>query len=211
MSSTECLSPKQRRWPEDIAWHPEGNRLVAVYSADGGDNQISVLNLNKSQVTCYCFVTPCCIIIVSFMVQVLFNLGNLRHVSLLCLWQSTRVSFLKEKPHVKGIINSVTFMPWDDTYFATGGSDHAVVFWNDKDGGDEWKPKTLHRNLHSSAVMGVAGMQHKQMVVSAGADKRIIGYDVLAGRVDYKHQIESKCMSVLPNPCDFHLFMVQTG
>ncbi|KNA09851.1 hypothetical protein SOVF_149760 [Spinacia oleracea] len=173
LSSTECLSPKQRRWPEDIAWHPEGNRLVAVYSADGGDNQISVLNLNKSQ--------------------------------------STRVSFLKEKPHVKGIINSVTFMPWDDTYFATGGSDHAVVFWNDKDGGDEWKPKTLHRNLHSSAVMGVAGMQHKQMVVSAGADKRIIGYDVLAGRVDYKHQIESKCMSVLPNPCDFHLFMVQTG
>lgn len=173
LSSTECLSPKQRRWPEDIAWHPEGNRLVAVYSADHGDNQISVLNLNKSQ--------------------------------------GARVSFLEEKPHVKGIINSITFMPWDDTYFVTGGSDHAVIFWNEKDGGDVWKPRTLHRNLHSSAVMGVAGMRHKQMVVSAGADKRIIGYDVLAGRAEYKYQIESKCMSVLPNPCDFHLFMVQTG
>ncbi|XP_021719362.1 uncharacterized protein LOC110687037 [Chenopodium quinoa] len=173
LSSTECLSPKQRRWPEDIAWHPEGNRLVAVYSADGGDNQISVLNLNKSQ--------------------------------------RARVSFLEEKPHIKGIINSVAFIPWDDTCFMTGGSDHAVISWNEKDGGDVWKPKTLHRNLHSSAVMGVAGMRHKQMVVSAGADKRIIGYDGLAGRADYKHQIDSKCMSVLPNPCDYHLFMVQTG
>lgn len=112
---------------------------------------------------------------------------------------------------MKGIINSITFMPWDDTYFVTGGSDHAVVLWNEIDGDDVWKPRVLHRNLHSSAVMGVAGMRHKQMVVSVGADKRIFGYDVLAGRADYKYQIESKCMSVLPNPCDFHLFMVQTG
>jgi len=69
----------------------------------------------------------------------------------------------------------------------------------------------LHRNTHSSAVMGVAGMQQKQIIISAGADKRIIGFDVQSGRADYKHQIESKCMSVLPNPCDFNLFMVQTG
>ncbi|KAL9239400.1 hypothetical protein vseg_013729 [Gypsophila vaccaria] len=172
LSSLDCPSPKQRRWPEDIAWHPEGSKLIAVYSADGGDNQISVLDLNKSQ-------------------------------------SSARVTFLEEKPHVKGIINSISFMPWDDTYFVTGGSDHAVVFWKEEDG--KWKPKTLHRNLHSSAVMGVSGMQHKQMVVSAGADKRIIGYDVLAGRADYKHQIESKCMSVVTNPRDFNLFMVQTG
>ncbi|XP_074278318.1 uncharacterized protein LOC141601907 [Silene latifolia] len=172
LSSLDCPSPKQRRWPEDIAWHPDGNKLVAVYSADGGDNQISVLDLNKSQ-------------------------------------PSARVTFLEEKPHVKGIINSISFMPWDDTYFVTGGSDHAVIFWNEKDG--KWKPKSLHRNLHSSAVMGVSGMQHKQMVLSAGADKRIIGYDVLAGRADYKHQIESKCMSVVTNPRDFNLFMVQTG
>ncbi|KAG0480849.1 hypothetical protein HPP92_011707, partial [Vanilla planifolia] len=48
LSSTECLSPKQRRWPEDIAWHPDGDSLFAVYSADDGDCQISVLNLNLS-------------------------------------------------------------------------------------------------------------------------------------------------------------------
>jgi len=36
----------------DIAWHPEGDRLLAVYSADGGDNQISIIYLNKSQVPC---------------------------------------------------------------------------------------------------------------------------------------------------------------
>lgn len=173
LSSTDCLSPKQGRWPEDIAWHPEGSRLLAVYSADGGDNQISVLNLNKSQ--------------------------------------SARVTFLEQKPHVKGIINSISFMPWDEVCFVTGGSDHAVMIWDEKDGENMWKQKALHRNLHSSAVMGVAGIRHKNMVVSAGADRRIFGYDVRAGRADYKHQIDSKCMSVLPNPCDFNLFMVQTG
>ncbi|KAL0441804.1 UNVERIFIED_CONTAM: hypothetical protein Sradi_0119300 [Sesamum radiatum] len=102
-------------------------------------------------------------------------------------------------------------MPWDDKSFVTGGSDHAVVLWTEKDGEDSWKSKALHRHYHSSAVMGVAGMQHKNIVMSAGADKRIFGFDVLTGRADYKHQIESKCMSVLPNPCDFNLFMVQTG
>ena len=101
-------------------------------------------------------------------------------------------------------------MPWENTCFVTGGSDHAVVLWNERDE-NVWKPKFLHRNLHSSAVMGVAGMQQKQIVLSAGADKRIIGFDVHVGRADFKHQIESKCMSVLPNPCDFNLFMVQTG
>ncbi|XP_030939236.1 uncharacterized protein LOC115964072 [Quercus lobata] len=174
LSSTECLSPKQRRWPEDIAWHPHGNSLFSVYSADGGDSQISVLNLNKTQ-------------------------GR------------ARVNFLEEKPHFKGIINGITFMPWEDVCFVTGGSDHAVILWSEKDGEDSWKPKALHRNLHSSAVMGVAGMQKKPIVLSAGADKRIIGFDTLVGRADYRHQIECKCMSVLPNPCDFNLFMVQTA
>lgn len=47
LSSTESQSPKQRRWPEDLAWHPEGSSVFAVYTADGGDSQISVLNLNK--------------------------------------------------------------------------------------------------------------------------------------------------------------------
>ncbi|KAG2678385.1 hypothetical protein I3843_11G000800 [Carya illinoinensis] len=173
LSSTDCVSPKQRRWPEDIAWHPQGNCLFSVYSADGGDSQISVLNLNKTQ-------------------------GR------------ARVTFLEDKPHVKGIINSITFMPWEDACFVTGGSDHAVILWSEKDE-NLWKPKVLHRSMHSSAVMGVAGMQQKQIVLSAGADKRIIGFDAQVGRADFKHLIESKCMSVLPNPCDFNLFMVQTA
>ncbi|XP_010249410.1 PREDICTED: uncharacterized protein LOC104591948 isoform X2 [Nelumbo nucifera] len=174
LSSTDCVSPKQRRWPEDITWHPQGSSLFSAYSADGGDCQISILNLNKSE-------------------------------------ERKRVTFLEEKPHLKGIINSIVFMPWVDLCFATGGSDHAVILWNEKTGENLWKPKALHRNLHSSAVMGVAGMQQKQIVMSVGADKRIIGFDLLAGRADFKHQIESKCMSVLPNPLDFNLFMVQTG
>ncbi|XP_076882655.1 uncharacterized protein LOC143531192 isoform X2 [Bidens hawaiensis] len=174
LSTAECASTKQRRWPEDIAWHPHGGSLFAVYSADGGDSQISVLNLNKPK-------------------------------------EKKRVTFFEDKPHVKGIVNSIMFMPWEDVCFITGGSDHAVVQWTEKNGEDSWKPKVLHRSMHSSAVMGVAGMQQKQMVVSVGADKRIIGFDLQTGRADYKHQIESKCMSVLPNPCDFNLFMVQTS
>lgn len=103
-------------------------------------------------------------------------------------------------------------MPSDETRFVTGGSDHAVVLWTEQEtGGGSWKPKSLHRNFHSSAVMGVAGMRHKKVVMSVGADKRIIGYDVMSGRADYKHQIDSKCMSIVTNPSDFNLFMVQTG
>ena len=49
LSSTDCASQKQRRWPEDIAWHPDGNCLFSAYSADGGDSQISVLDLNRTQ------------------------------------------------------------------------------------------------------------------------------------------------------------------
>ncbi|KAM0018694.1 putative transcription factor WD40-like family [Helianthus debilis subsp. tardiflorus] len=174
LSTADCASTKNRRWPEDIAWHPHGGSVFTVYSADGGDSQIAVLNLNKAK-------------------------------------EKKRVTFFEDKPHVKGIINSITFMPWEDVCFMTGGSDHAVVHWTERNGEDCWKPKVLHRSMHSSAVMGVAGMQQKQMVVSVGADKRIIGFDLQTGRADYKHQIESKCMSVLPNPCDFNLFMVQTS
>lgn len=102
-------------------------------------------------------------------------------------------------------------MPWKDTCFVTAGTDHAVVLWTENDGIKDWKFQTLHGNLHSSAVMGVAGLQHKKVVLSAGLDKRITGFDIEAGRADYKHQIESKCMSIVPNPCDFNLYMIQTG
>ncbi|CDP08114.1 unnamed protein product [Coffea canephora] len=177
LSTTDCASAKQRRWPEDIAWHPQGDSLFSVYSADNGDTQIAILNLNKTK-------------------------------------EETRASFLEKKPHVKGIINSITFMPWKDTCFVTGGSDHAVFLWTEKDGENPWEPKMLHQSMHSSAVMGgggVSGLQRKTTVLSAGADKRIIGYDVASERAGYKYQIESKCMSTVPNPCNFNLFMVQTG
>ncbi|GLU20813.1 hypothetical protein SLE2022_369950 [Rubroshorea leprosula] len=167
-----CTSPGQR-WPEDIAWHPQGDCVFSTYAADSGDSQISILKLNTQG--------------------------------------KGRVTFLEDKPHSKGIINSIAFMPWENTCFVTGGSDHAVVLWSERDVENSWKPKTLHKNLHSSAVMGVAGMQEKQIVLSAGADKRIVGFDVHVGRADFKHQIDSKCMSVLPNPCDFNLFIVQAG
>lgn len=121
------------------------------------------------------------------------------------------MNYLEEKPHVKGNINNIVFMPWKDTCFATAGTDHAVVLWTENDGKSKWKTNVLHQNLHSSAVMGVAGMQRKQLVVSAGADKKIIGFDVVAEKVDYKHQMDNKCMGILPNPLDLNLFMVQTG
>ncbi|KAK7358716.1 hypothetical protein VNO77_00654 [Canavalia gladiata] len=47
--TTDCASPMQRRWPEDIAWHPDGSRLFSVYSADGQDSQISVTDLGRGQ------------------------------------------------------------------------------------------------------------------------------------------------------------------
>ncbi|XP_073146826.1 uncharacterized protein [Henckelia pumila] len=174
LSISECQSDKQRRWPEDIAWHPQANRLFSVYTADGGDSQISILELKE---------------------------GN----------NKTRVSFLEDKPHVKGIINSINFMPWVKTCFVTGGSDHDVVLWIEHNEEGSWKPNSLHRSFHTSAVMGVAGLRDKNVVMSAGADKRIIGFDTSSGTVVYKYQTENKCMSVLPNPCDFNLFMVQTG
>ncbi|KAK1363133.1 hypothetical protein POM88_038694 [Heracleum sosnowskyi] len=110
LSSTECVSVKQRRWPEDIAWHPHGNSLFSVFSADGGDSQVAVLDLNSRK-------------------------------------ERSHVNFLDDKPHVKGIINNIMFMPWEDT----------------------------------------------------------------SRRTDYSHQVESKCMNVVTNPCGFNLFMVQTG
>ncbi|KAL5662885.1 hypothetical protein ACJX0J_022993, partial [Zea mays] len=166
---TDFFSPKHR-WPEDIAWHPAGETIFAVYTADNGDSQVSMTNLISGQ---------------------------------------RKVTFLPEKPHTKGIINNISFMPWSDACFVTGGSDHAVILWEDKD--DSWKPKRVHKDFHSAAVMGVAGLQQKRTILSVGCDKRIIGFDLSAGRTEFKNLLDSKCMSVLANPCDFNLYMVQTG
>ncbi|ESW31949.1 hypothetical protein PHAVU_002G281600 [Phaseolus vulgaris] len=175
ITSTNCISPQQR-WPEDIVWHPNGNSLLSVYSADGLDSQISVTDFSRVKD------------------------GGI----------SNYVNFLEDKPHTKGVINSIAFLPRENTSFVTGGTDHAVVLWREN-GHNKWKPEALHRNLHSSAVMGVSGMQYRQLVLSVGKDKRILGYDAHVGRTDFKQQVDSKCLSVLPNPCDFNLFMVQTG
>ncbi|KAH9299067.1 hypothetical protein KI387_030749 [Taxus chinensis] len=171
LSSIQSVSPGQRRWPEDITWHPDGEKLFAAYSADGGDHQVSIINMHTAK----------------------------------------KVTFLEEKPHTKGIVNSIVFMPWDNVCFATGGSDHTVVLWSERDNDVGWKPKSLHQNLHTSAVMGIAGMRHKKMVLSVGVDKRIIGYDVQFEKTDFKHMLESKAMGLLLNPIDLNLFMVQTG
>lgn len=170
LSTTNCFSPKQR-WPEDVAWHPDGDTIFAVYSADGGDSQVSMMNLNISG--------------------------------------QKKVTFLPAKPHTKGIINNINFMPWSDAGFMTAGSDHSVILWQEKD--DSWSHKKVHKELHSSAVMGVAGLQQRKTIISVGADKRIISFDLSAERAEYKNLIDSKCMSVLLNPCDFNLYMVQTA
>ncbi|CAN6475341.1 unnamed protein product [Victoria cruziana] len=124
--------------------------------------------------------------------------------------KESRVSFLEEKPHYKGVINHIEFMPWRTVCFVTGGGDCSIYLWNEKDRRNIWKPKLLHRNIHLSAVMGFAGMPHKHMVVSSGADKQIIGFDVEGGKANFKHQMDSECMAVLPNSSDFNLLMVQT-
>ncbi|KAF3443118.1 hypothetical protein FNV43_RR17039 [Rhamnella rubrinervis] len=91
-------------------------------------------------------------------------------------------------------LRSIALCPVNDQLFVTSALDGFINLWQVQ-----------------SRVMGVAGMQQKPIVLSTGADKRIIGFDAHVGRAEFKHQIESKCMSILPNPCDFNLFMVQAG
>jgi WD40 repeat protein len=127
--------------------------------------------------------------------------------------QKPEVQFLNDKPHEKGIINSIQFMPWSNgTQFATAGCDHGVVLWSEKEGSDRcWQPHLLHRVLHSSSVSGVAGIPHKQLVLSSGLDKRLFAVDLAHGKSAFQHTLESKALGVLSNPADFNLFMAQTG
>lgn len=125
--------------------------------------------------------------------------------------QRARVAFLDEKPHAKGSINSIAFLPREGNCFVTGGADHAVVLWKEVENRNLWKSKAFHKFFHSSAVMGVAGMLQKDVVLSAGYDRRIFGFDIQVETLIFRHLMENKCMNVLPNPCDLNLFMVQTG
>ncbi|XP_039137873.1 uncharacterized protein LOC120275385 isoform X2 [Dioscorea cayenensis subsp. rotundata] len=171
LSTIDCEIPERKKWPEDLAWHPNGEMLFCAYGADGGGPQVSTVDLKATG--------------------------------------KDRVSFLDKKPHLKGTINSIIFLHGIDMCFATGGSDHAVILWKRRNG--FWKPKVLHQNQHSSTVKGVASLQHMKILLSVGLDKKIIGFDILADKCGFQHQINHQCMSVLPNPCDVNLYMVQTS
>ncbi|CAG7910826.1 unnamed protein product [Brassica rapa] len=163
----------QKRWAEDIAWHPHNSALFSVYTADEGHAQISALYLNEARETC-------------------------------------ESKFLKDRPHSKGLINRIMFTPWDDPCFITGGCDHAVVLWREQCESNAWKSRLLHKDLHTSAVMGVAGMRHNNLVLSCGDDRRFVGFDAREEKVTFKHRLDNKCTNLLPNPRDVNLVMLQT-
>ncbi|EOA20119.1 hypothetical protein CARUB_v10000397mg [Capsella rubella] len=163
----------QKKWAEDIAWHPHKSALFSVYTADEGHPQISAIYLNESGGSC-------------------------------------ESKFLEDRPHSKGLINRIMFTPWDDPCFITGGSDHAVVLWRDQSENNAWKSTLLHRDSHSSAVMGVAGMRHNNLVLSCGDDRRFVGFDAREEKVTFKHRLDNRCTNILPNPRDFNLVMVHT-
>ncbi|KAJ7535344.1 hypothetical protein O6H91_12G036700 [Diphasiastrum complanatum] len=169
-NSVECSSLR-RKWPEDLAWHPSGESIIAVYNADDGDTQVGILS------------------------------GLIKR----------KMVFLEDRPHVKGLINNVEFMPWDNgLHFVTAGSDHAVVMWSLTDE-MSWKPKALHRSLHTSSVSGVAGNQSKHCILSSGLDKRVVGFNTQYGKCEFQNLLDSKAMGILSNPVDLNLFMVQAG
>ncbi|KAJ0266422.1 Uncharacterized protein HA466_0004350 [Hirschfeldia incana] len=163
----------QKRWAEDIAWHPHQSALFSVYTADEGHSQISAVYLNESRETC-------------------------------------ESKFLKDRPHSKGLINRIMFTPWDDPCFITGGCDHAVVLWREQGESNAWKSRLLHKDLHTSAVMGVAGMRQNNLVLSCGDDRRFVGFDAREEKVTFKHRLDNKCTNLLPNPRDVNLVMLQT-
>uniref|UniRef100_A0A0E0IEC5 Uncharacterized protein n=1 Tax=Oryza nivara TaxID=4536 RepID=A0A0E0IEC5_ORYNI len=142
LSTTNCFSPKHR-WPEDVAWHPDGELIFAMYSADNGDSQVSVMNR--------------------------------------CISGQKKVSFLPVKPHTKEIINNINFMPWSDVCFVTGGSDHAV------------NKKMIHGTTRKCTRICILLLSwvlldysKKNAILSVGSDKRIIPFDLAAGRAGSK-------------------------
>ncbi|XP_010552439.1 PREDICTED: protein tipD isoform X2 [Tarenaya hassleriana] len=176
LKTVNSIGPDQKKWAEDIAWHPHETALFSVYTSDDGHPQISVLHLNEANKV---------------------------------KAKSCKSAFMEDKPHTKGLINRIMFTPWNDPRFITGGSDHAVVLWNERRE-NVWKSTLLHRDVHTSSVMGVAGMRHNNLVVSCGEDRRFVGYDVQEEKLRFKHKVDSKCTNVLPNPRDFNLVMVHT-
>ena len=125
--------------------------------------------------------------------------------------QSCESKFLKDRPHSKGLINRIMFTPWDDPCFITSGCDHAVVLWREQQRErNAWKSRLLHKDLHSSSVMGVAGMRHNNLVLSCGDDRRFVGFDAGAEKTTFQHKLDNRCTNLLPNPRDVNLVMVHT-
>lgn len=122
-------------------------------------------------------------------------------------------SFLEKKPHDRGIINRINFMPWrgQTSCFVTSGSDHAMVLWKEGEKDDCWGQELLHVNHHTSAVMAAFGLQYKEAVLSVGLDKRVVLFDLVAGKTDFKFQLDSKCLNALPSPSNSNLYLVQLG
>ena len=104
-------------------------------------------------------------------------------------------------------------MPWrgQSSCFVTSGSDHAVVLWKEGEKDGCWGQKLLHRNHHTSAVMAAFGLQYKEAVLSVGMDRRVVLFDIVAGSIDFKFQLDSKCLNALPSPSNSNLYLVQIG
>ncbi|KAJ3669672.1 hypothetical protein LUZ60_011622 [Juncus effusus] len=46
--SFDFLSPRERKWPEDIAWHPQGKCIFSVHTADKNESQVAMINISES-------------------------------------------------------------------------------------------------------------------------------------------------------------------
>lgn len=48
LSTIDCEIPERKKWPEDLAWHPNGEMLFCAYGADGGGPQVSTVDLKAT-------------------------------------------------------------------------------------------------------------------------------------------------------------------
>jgi hypothetical protein len=119
----------------------------------------------------------------------------------LAAWTAKDDHLPGKKPHDRGIINRINFMPWrgQTSCFVTSGSDHAVVLWKEDEKNWCWGQESLHMNHHTSAVMAAFGFQYKEAVLSVGLDKSVVLFDLMRGSTDLKFQLDSKCLNALPS------------
>jgi WD40 repeat protein len=165
--TVDCISPGQRRWPEDLAWHPLDETLFAVYTANGGP-QIGIIKTCKTVSSTKHIIISKISVWQIFMYSIVVGCSFWVHSVCHIFMQKPGVKFVDDKPHEKRIVNTIEFMPWSNaSQFVTGGCDHGVVLWIEK--GQEWQPRLLHTTLHSSAVTGVGGIPNKNYIISSGS------------------------------------------